>query len=200
MMRKDMPREQIVDKFACVSSFLDRIPIYDASLRRDAKQARHEDAKMQSREAVISFIKTTSSAVCAFRRMTPTLALCLSGVPLTAFVRMGAGWMSRTEAFLRELTESEEDYTHRKLRYALGKLAASHNKVTVTALRLASGFTPQKLRQRRDLVHRLMAEAGMSFNSRSAGWLAWPAASGPDSGRPGPATMIGVCHLLARRS
>ena len=242
MVRKGMPREQIVYKFECVSSFLDQIPIYDASLRRDAKQARHEDAKRQNREAVTSFIKTTSSVTRALlyealpgpmsflarhdktwlravmdemprqigatqapnagrgrvddeefdrsvlaklesaknlapkleppRRMTPTLALRLSGVPLTIFARMGAGRMPRTEVFLGEFAESEEDYTHRKLRYALGKLAASRNTVTATALRLASGFTPQKLRQHRDLVHQLMAETGIPFNSRTAGWLA----------------------------
>lgn len=242
MLRKGVPREQILDKFSCYSSFLDQLPIYDASLRRDAKEARREDAKLRNRRAVTDFIKTglqvsrsllyeklpgpmsflerndrawlravmdeiprkqvtTQSpsagrgrvddeefdrAVLAKlegakesavklkppRRTTPTLALRLSGVPLLVFSRMAAGRMPRTEAFLSELTESEEDYTYRKLTYAFEKLAASRNTVTATGLRLASGFRPEKLRQHRDLVHRLAAEVGMPFNSRTAGWLA----------------------------
>ena len=63
LLRKGVPRKDVELKFSCSSSFLDEIAIYDASLRDDAKKARHEQKKIENREAVIQFLRE-SNGVC----------------------------------------------------------------------------------------------------------------------------------------
>lgn len=105
------------------------------------------------------------------RRVTASLAFRLAEVPPNVFDRVSSGRMPRTDAFLKMVTESGEDYTQRKLRYAFQQLAATRATVTATSLRLASGFTPEKLKRHLDFIHHLVNETGMPFSSRAARWL-----------------------------
>ena len=241
LLRKGVLRKDVELKFSCGSAFLDEIAIYDASLREDAKKARHERKIVENQEAIMRFIGETEGVSRAMlreelpgpvsfleradmpwlrstlnalprqsvrvqvpsagrgrvdddefdgkilekleavrerlfelippRRVTTTLAFRLAEVPLTVFDRMSSGRMPRTDAFLKMATESEEDYTRRKLRYAFQQLAATRATVTATSLRLASGFTPEKLKRHLDLIHQLVNETGMPFSSRAASWV-----------------------------
>jgi hypothetical protein len=237
MMRAGVPREQILEMFSCASSFLDQLPIYDSSLRADAKNARYEATKMENRDCVSRYITETDGVtraalwrglpgpmsflhrhdrewLCSMlgrlsrqrsrvrvptagrgrvndgdfdrmtlerlesvkeqltqinppRRVTPTLAIRLAGLPLRVFAKLAEGRLPRTQAFLQEVAETEEQYVRRKLWYTLGQLAASRHTVSIKALRLASGFPPEKLRRYRELIHQMAEEMGMPINSRS---------------------------------
>ena len=241
LLREGVSRTDVEQKFSCNSTFLDEIAIYDASLREDAKKARHEQKKIENREVVMKFIRETEGVSRAMlreelpgpmsflqradmpwlrstlnalpkqlarvqvpsagrgrvnddefdgkilekleavrerlfelirpRRVTASLAFRLAEIPPNVFDRVSSGRMPRTGAFLKAVTESEEDYTQRKLRYAFQQLAATRATVTATSLRLASGFTPEKLKRHLDLIHQLVDETGMPFSSRAASWV-----------------------------
>lgn len=105
------------------------------------------------------------------RRVTASLAFRLAEVRPNVFDRVSSGRMPRTDAFLKMIKESEEDYTRRKLRYAFQQLAATRATVTATSLRLASGFTPEKLKRHIDFIRQLTNETGMPFSLRAASWV-----------------------------
>lgn len=57
LVRNGIPREQVIEKFSCAQSMLDQLPIYDPSLREDAKRARHERVKAENRKIVTSYVE-----------------------------------------------------------------------------------------------------------------------------------------------
>ena len=237
MLRKGLPRAQIQQLFACASSFLDQIPIYDPTLRANAKVSRHHQSKVDHREAIEGYLKRHPGSarsqlrnalpgpisfldrhdktwlravldglpkqpsrtqhpdagrgrmdddefdravvgrlsaardemleVVPPRRITVSLAFRVAAVPKGAYRRLFSGRLPRTEALLKEITEAENSYAERKLRYAVQQLAESRSTITATSLRLASGFRPAKLAQHREAIQRMAEEAGMTLQSRS---------------------------------
>lgn len=105
------------------------------------------------------------------RRRTVTLALRLSGLPLSLFAKLRAGRLPRCEALLVGIEESAEDFIERKLDYAFAQLARQRHTVTALAVRRASGLPEPKLRAHRGLVRRVADRYGMPLSSRAAGWL-----------------------------
>lgn len=106
------------------------------------------------------------------RRITVSLAFRVAEVPKTAYGRLVGGRLPRTEAWLQQVTETDDAYAERKLRYALQHVAKSRSTLTTTSLRTASGFPRAKLEQHQVAIRRVAEEMGLPLHSRSKRVLA----------------------------
>lgn len=181
----DVTREMLREKLSGSVSFLERhdktwlgivlngIPKRPAGIRgpRAGRGRVNDDDFDLSTLARLKGVKEQALELTPPRRLTISLMFRLAGVPSKAFARLSAARMPQTEGFLKGCVETKADFTHRKLRYAFGKLAASRQTVTATSLRLVSGFTPERLRQHRGYIRQLAEESGMPFSTRAATWV-----------------------------
>lgn len=105
------------------------------------------------------------------RRVTARMLFSLAKIPEAIFSKLSADRLPMTAMLLEKMLETQEAYDHRKLRYALQQVAMSRNTVTATSLRLASGFTPEKLARYREFVHQEAQKMQTPFSSRAAKWI-----------------------------
>lgn len=135
-------------------------------------RARTDDDEFD--ESVLKKLEAIKSDVGAFvppRRITAALSFRVADVPPSVFIKLKAGRMPRTKAFLDQIVESDHEYVRRKLRYGLAQLSTTRETLTAISLRLASGLPEHQLKRYRGLVHELALEMGIPFSSRTARWL-----------------------------
>lgn len=155
-----------------------------------AGRGRIDDAQLDSE--IVSKLQTvipTMRELVPPRRLTPTLAIRLAGLPMVpTFAKAKAGRLPKTSVLFGEIRESTRAYVARKLEYAFVKMAQTRRTVTMISVRQASGLPESRLKEYRDVVQALALQLGMPFGERTSAKLTAPMAA--IQGRPDPCPRL----------